>query len=216
MEFFLEKYPAIIYQVRVEIKQTIWRRAQVSSGAHEHGFYRHGPEYNVVDILGNKQGYRRIISGVRDLIVLKTTQTGFENFYRNEHTTLPDAKDRLLGTNISASWLLGDKNLNFNEIRRKISEAMTETFFGNAQRGVYSYSVQQTLHDMGVASLRSCPDVKEIKLSLPNIHFLPYHHLGNLGSKFENDIYLPTDEPHGLIQATVARGEVSPSILARL
>ncbi|MFS7957484.1 putative factor independent urate hydroxylase [Helianthus anomalus] len=52
------------------------------------------------------------------------------------------------------------------------------------------------------------PDISSIHLKMPNIHFLPV----NLSSKvnpvivkFEDDVYLPTDEPHGSIEASLSR-----------
>ena len=52
-------------------------------------------------------------------------------------------------------------------------------------------------------TLGSIPEVTAIKLSMPNIHYIPFHHLSNLGHEFADDIYMPTNEPAGAIQATV-------------
>lgn len=35
-----------------------------------------------------------VSSGIKTLMVLKTTQSGFENFHRDEFRALPDANDR--------------------------------------------------------------------------------------------------------------------------
>jgi urate oxidase len=108
----------------------------------------------VVHAYGHANGTRKVIGGIRDLIVLKTTQTGFINFYRNEHATLPDAEDRLLATNVAATWLYSSPSgVDFHAAAAKVKSILMDTFFGNAKLGVYSYSVQQTLHDMGVAVL---------------------------------------------------------------
>nr|GFA41910.1 retrotransposon protein, putative, Ty1-copia subclass [Tanacetum cinerariifolium] len=68
-------------------------------------------------------------------------------------------------------------------------------------KGVYSPSVQATLNYMAKAVLGRFPEVSSIQLRMPNIHFLPV----NLSSKvnpvivkFEDDVYLPTDEPHDM------------------
>lgn len=122
---------------------------------HHHGFVRDGPDYRVAYVFGNEQGERKVIGGIRDLIVLKTTQSGFVNFYRNEHTTLPDSEDRVLATNIAASWIYTNHiGVDFNSVVSKIKSVILNTFFGDAKAGVYSYSVQQTLHDVGVAVLK--------------------------------------------------------------
>jgi len=120
----------------------------------------------------------------------------------------------LLATNVSATWLYSTPSgVDFHASAAKVRKTLLDTFFGDARLGVYSYSVQQTLHDMGVAVLTNVPQVQEIKLELPNIHFLPYNHLDNLKSKFDKDIFLPTDEPHGTIHATIARGPRGPSAI---
>ena len=41
---------------------------------------------------------------------------------------------------------------------------------------------------------------------MPNIHYIPFKHLSNLGLSFNDDIYLPTSEPAGAIVATVSQG----------
>ncbi|KAL0181628.1 hypothetical protein M9458_024034, partial [Cirrhinus mrigala] len=42
--------------------------------------------------------------GIRDMKVLKTTQSGFEGFLRDRFTTLTDAKDRFFCTSVYARW----------------------------------------------------------------------------------------------------------------
>ena len=49
----------------------------------------------------------------------------------------------------------------------------------------------------------SIPAVATVELSMPNIHYIPFKHLSNLGLSFNDDIYLPTSEPAGAIRATV-------------
>ncbi|KAL4561889.1 hypothetical protein LXL04_034071 [Taraxacum kok-saghyz] len=78
----------------------------------------------------------------------------------------------------------------------------------DVKKGVYSPSVQATLYDMAKVVLARFPDVSSILLKMPNIHFLPV----NLSSKtnpvivkFEDDVYLLTDEPHGSIEASLSR-----------
>lgn len=87
------------------------------------------------------------------MIVLKTIQTGFVNFYTNKFRT-PDAEDRILSTNVAATWIYKNPvGVDFHDANAKIKSILMDTFFGDAKIGVYSYSVQQTLHDMGLAVL---------------------------------------------------------------
>lgn len=38
------------------------------------------------------------------ILLFTAPQTGFVGFLRNEHTTLPEVTERLLSTNITATW----------------------------------------------------------------------------------------------------------------
>lgn len=122
----------------------------------------------------------------------------------------------MLATEVSASWRypfeslasIPVKPLYFTKMYLDVKKVLTETFFGPPNEGVYSPSVQATLYQMGKAVLGRFPDVSFIQLKMPNIHFLPV----NLSSKdnpvivkFQDDVYLPTDEPHGTIEASLSR-----------
>lgn len=64
--------------------------------------------------------------------------------------------------------------------------------------------MQHTLYAMGEAVLNEFSMVDEIAFSLPNIHCLPVD-MSKLGQRNENRIFVPTDEPHGLIEARLRR-----------
>ena len=64
--------------------------------------------------------------------------------------------------------------------------------------------MQHTLYAMGEAALAACPDVVEITLSLPNRHHLLVD-LSPFGLDNPNEIFVATDQPFGLIEATVKR-----------
>ena len=49
-------------------------------------------------------GRTSIASGLRGLVVLKTTDSAFSGFPRDEYTTLPEVRDRILATSITATW----------------------------------------------------------------------------------------------------------------
>ncbi|MTV29007.1 hypothetical protein FTX61_27100, partial [Nitriliruptoraceae bacterium ZYF776] len=96
----------------------------------------------------------------------------------------------------------------FTEKYLDVKKVLTDTFFGPPKEGVYSPSVQATLYYMAKTVLGRFPDISSVQLKMPNIHFLPV----NLSSKanpvivkFEDDVYLPTDEPHGSIEASLSR-----------
>lgn len=166
-----------------------------------------------------------LASGVEGFKVLKTTQSGYEGFLHDQYTLLPDTRERILATSMSATWSFGAatlaewtsvRSIDFDAVYDAVIMACTEKFFGDARTGVYSPSVQYTLHEMGQAVLRRCARVDRIRFSLPNIHFLPCAVVNSAG--FEDDVYVATSEPHGTIEAEVARGAGSggPKLVSKL
>jgi urate oxidase len=211
---FTSFYPQVTAAM-INIVEKPWERIYIDGQAHEHGF-KLGSEKHTTEVVVKKSGGLQVISGIEGLAVLKTTQSGFERFVRDKYTILPDSQERMLATEISASWRypfetlasIPGKPSYFMEKYMDVKKVLTNTFYGPAKGGVYSPSVQSTLYLMATAVLSRVPDVSSIKLKMPNIHFLPV----NLSSKdnpvivkFENDVYLPTDEPHGTIEATISR-----------
>ena len=67
-----------------------------------------------------------------------------------------------------------------------------------------SHSLQHTLYAMGEAVLNNFENVREIHLSLPNNHSNLVD-LAPLGMDNPGAIFLPTDEPQGLIEATLRK-----------
>ncbi|KAF1779969.1 Uricase, conserved site [Phytophthora cactorum] len=146
--------------------------------------------------------------GVDGLKVLKTTQSSFVDFFRDEYTTLPDVPDRLVSTCVTATWsYTPDVGGDFTSKAAEIKNVLLETFAGPADVGVLSPAVQFTLYKMGEAVLERCPYVKDIKIAMPNIHNNPID-LSRFGCKNihpHGEVFLPTDEPHGIISATMVR-----------
>ncbi len=67
-----------------------------------------------------------------------------------------------------------------------------------------SQSLQHTLYAMGEAILNNFENVGEISLSLPNKHF-GLVDLTPLGMDNPGTVFLPADEPHTLIEATLKK-----------
>ncbi|PRQ55504.1 putative factor independent urate hydroxylase [Rosa chinensis] len=142
-------------------------------------------------------------------------KSGFEGFIRDKYTALPDTRERILATEITASWRylyesifsIPLKPLYFTERYLNVKKVLTDTFYGPPKEGIYSPSVQSTLYDMAKTVLKSFPDIAAVQLKMPNLHFLPVNLSNKDGTivKFEDDVYVPTDEPHGSIQATLSR-----------
>ena len=187
-----------ISRVRIDIVEHGWNRMKFDGREHDHSFVRGSDEKRTASINATRESVT-VESGVEDLIVLKTTRSGFVGFIKDEYTTLPEVSDRIFSTAIKASWTYADAgdatDAAFHDIRRTI----LETFAGHD-----SLSVQHTLYAMGDAVLAKYAEVKEIAFSLPNIHCLPVD-IAKFGLKNDNRIFVPTDEPHGLIEARLTR-----------
>jgi urate oxidase len=144
-------------------------------------------------------GEPQIEAGIDDLMVLRTTGSGWERFLRDRYTSLADTDDRILATIITARWSYRERRLDFGGTWREARRAILEGFCDH-----YSPSVQFTLYRMGTAVLEACPEVDRIRFSLPNRHHLPYD-LARFGLENENEIFHATNEPYGLIEGTVER-----------
>ncbi len=142
-----------------------------------------------------------VSSGVRDLLILKSTGSGFEKYPRDEFTTLPETNDRILAPSFSATWRFSDHPQSFSTANEAILEAMLKIFAEN-----YSPSAQTTLFQMGEAALAACDKISGLDLAMPNKHCLLIN-LAPFGLTNENEVFLPTDEPHGQIEVTVARDD---------
>ena len=136
-------------------------------------------------------------AGVSDLVILKSSHSAFAGFLRDEYTTLPDVADRLLATSLTATWRYRTTDLDFNLTWRAVRHTLLETFAEHD-----SQSVQHTLYAMGQAVLDNVDAVTAIRLVMPNKHHLPVD-LSRLGLENRNEIFVPTDEPYGLIEATL-------------
>ncbi|MDI3279670.1 urate oxidase, partial [Arthrobacter sp. AL08] len=70
---------------------------------HDHSFVRNGQEVRTA-VLVRDGAATHLISGLTDLTVLKTTQSGFVGYPKDKYTTLPETTDRILATDVSARW----------------------------------------------------------------------------------------------------------------
>ena len=84
-------------------------------------------------------------------------------------------------------------------VRARIVAALLKEFAAHN-----SMSVQHTLFDMGKAALDAAPEIARITLTMPNLHHL-LADLSPFGQDNPNHIFVPIDEPHGYIEATVER-----------
>ena len=141
----------------------------------------------------------QVTSGLSGLIILKTADSAFEGYIKDPLTTLRETSDRLFGTDVTASWSYTANDLPFAQLREQIRASLLATFANHK-----SLSVQHTLFAMAEAVLAQVPSVSDIKLTMPNKHCLLID-LSPFGQDNPNEIFVPTDEPHGYIEARVTR-----------
>ena len=165
--------------------------------SHRHAFVQAGPEQWTAVVVRDSTG-TDIRSGLAGLVVLKTTDSAFSGFPRDEFTTLPETEDRILATSITATWRYLSDAADFGA-RHTIRTALVDAFARHASK-----SVQHTLYAMAEAALAACAEVAEITLTMPNRHHLLVD-LKPFGLDNPNEVFVPTEEPHGLIEATVQR-----------
>ena len=138
-------------------------------------------------------------SSVDGLTILKTTKSAFTGYIKDKLTTLKPATDRIFGTSATVTWDYTSAKTDFAQARATILAALLREFAGH-----HSLSVQHTLFDMGKAALAAAPEIARIKLTMPNLHHL-LADLSPFGLDNPNHIFVPIDEPHGYIEATVER-----------
>ncbi len=194
---------AHVYTAIVRLAQTSWRRMSVDGREHPHSFVGAGPERRRVMLhLTREKPY--MWAGIEGLVLLKTTDSAFKGFLRDEYTTLADTDDRIFATRLCADWLYDKPVPDWNAAYHAVMGAMVRVF---AQHR--SLSVQQTLYAMGEAALEACPAILVIHLEMTNQHRIPVN-LQPLGLENRNEIFVTTTEPYGLIKATLEREMSEP------
>lgn len=195
--YLLDNNPQVERAV-INIKQHSWKRMKDDEGEYDHSFISGSGEKRIAKIDAKREGVT-LESGVKDLIVMKTTRSGFVGFLKDDYTTLPEVSDRVFSTAIKAVWRYNSPDSASEEVFNSIREKILHVFAEHD-----SLSVQHTLYAMGEAVLEEVSEIDEIAFSLPNIHYLPVD-MTKFGQENENRIFVPTSEPYGLIEARLSR-----------
>jgi len=200
---------------RVEVEEYRWERVSVAGRPHPHAFARAGDDVRTTAVTvshGRPPGQRTwIVSGLKGLVLLKSTGSEFAGFLKDRYTTLAETHDRILATSLTASWRY-DLNAprrgyarprpkSWDEAHAQIRQILIERF-----AVLHSLALQQTLFAMGREVLAARDDVAEIRLSAPNRH----HFLADLapfGLDNPGEVFHAADRPYGLIQCAVQRDD---------
>jgi len=184
---------------RVRVAEHGWRRLDIGGRPHDHSFQRGSSERRVAHVTSRRQEEPTIIAGIEELIVLKSAQSAFAGYAKDRYTTLRETADRILATSISTYWRYADGATSFGVLWESVRRTLLGTFAEHDSR-----SVQHTLYAMADAVLETSAEVEEISIAMPNKHHLLVD-LAPFGLENPNEIFVPTDEPFGLIEATVTR-----------
>lgn len=195
---FLDRYPQI-EEIQFEGKETRWLRHAVGGQPHGHVFTLDGNGTGYVKLVASRGG-AVMQSGLRGFTFMKTTQSGWEDFVEDEYRTLADTADRIAATAMDANWTWADAPVDYATTNAKVLDILIEVF-----GTTYSYGVQDSMYRMGEAVLAAIPEITEISFAMPNKHYIPIN-LTPFGLENPGTVFLPTDEPHGQIDATIRRG----------
>jgi urate oxidase len=142
-----------------------------------------------------------VVSGISDLVVLKSTGSEFRGYIKDRFTTLAEARDRILATSVVARWRYAETELDWAQSFGEIRQILLETFAVK-----HSLALQQTLYAMGEAVLKERREVAEIRMTMPNRHHFAVD-LSPFGLANENEVFYAADRPYGLIEGTVTRDD---------
>lgn len=194
---FLDTYPQV-ETVGIEGRETRWLRAAIGGAPHGHTFVLDGNGVGHVGLVA-RRGAAVLCSGLRGFTFMKTTQSGWSDFFDDRYRTLPDTDDRIAATSMDATWTWSAAPADYAAANAAVLQTLIAVF-----GSTYSHSVQDSMYRMGEAALAAVPEIAEIAFAMPNKHYVPVD-LTPFGLDNPGTVFLPTDEPHGQIEATIGR-----------
>ena len=193
-----------VSRARIGLEAYPWVRLEHGGRPHPHAFARAG-QYTRTATVTYADGRAWVVSGLRDLTVLKTTDSEFHGFYTDRYTTLQPTTDRIMATSVNAQWWHADNgsDVDWGRSFDQARDAMCDAFAGS-----YSFALQQTMYEMGCAVLDAVPGIAEVRFSMPNRHHFTVD-LSPFGLDNPNEVFHAADRPYGLIEGTVRREDAA-------
>jgi urate oxidase len=186
----------------VNVREHAWRSLDTSGGTAEGAFVRGGEGTRIATVASGRDE-TVVEAGIEDLVVMKTSRSAFSGFPRDRFTTLADTEDRLMATRLTAIWRYGAPGVDFDTTWNAVQATLLEVFADHD-----SPSVQASIWIIGKAMLERHQELEEVRMVLPNLHHWTVD-LEQFGIDNDRLVYVSTTEPHGLIEATIRRSEVS-------
>ncbi|KAI9723073.1 MAG: hypothetical protein M1828_004321 [Chrysothrix sp. TS-e1954] len=211
---FIKQY-SYIHVAHVDVVQHRWTRMNVGGKPHPHSFYRDGEEKRVASVTATEGKGIEIRSGIKELLVLKSTGSAFYGYdTKDEYTILPETDDRILSTEVECGWHWA----RFADLEGVKAEAQKGAF-DKAWEGVRtvtmetfanenSPSVQATMYKMCAQILGNEPGVQKVDYTLPNKHYFQIDlswHKGLRNTGKDAEVFEPQSSPNGLIHCEVGR-----------
>lgn len=191
---FVDEFETV-HRARVAIEEFAWARIG------DRAFARSGDSTRLTTVTHTAAG-TWVVSGVADLVLLKTTDSEFHGYLRDRYTTLAETRDRIMATSLVARWRYRDANADWKVCFDDVTHHLKSAFAAH-----YSLSLQQTLYKMGETVLQERPEVAEIRLSMPNKHHFTVD-LSPFDIENANEVFYAADRPYGLIEGTIKRDDV--------
>jgi len=208
-EDFLHRHPHIT-AVNLAVDKLPWNRAVNTERQEYHHVFTLGSGIRFSRVRMEREGLITLTSGFRDLKLMKTAQSGFDGYIKDEFTSLKETRDRILCTQLYCEWEYGkdslSSNIDYNYYFTSIRNLIISLFGGDPKEGIYSASVQHTVYMMGSNVLENFPYLERITFKLPNNHY----YLVNFNDfktdlTNNNEVFHTSDGPHGQIEATFER-----------
>lgn len=185
-----------VSRVRINVEAFPW----VRSHDNPHAFVKNGDYVRTATVTQTADG-PSVVSGLKELTVLKTTDSEFHGFYQDKYTTLQPTNDRIMATAVTAQWAHDGADIDWGKSFDSVLDAITSSF-----AAAYSYALQHTLWEMGTAVLDTAPSIAEVRFSCPNKHHFVID-LSAFGVENNCEVHHADDRPYGLIEATIKRSD---------
>ena len=193
---------APVERARIKLEMYPWKRLDSGGSPHPHAFVADG-SYKRTATVTYENGEARIVSGIRDLVLLKTTDSEFHDYLQDRYTTLKPTTDRVMASAAVIQWLHTSDDVDWSKSYDDALSTLTDVFAGH-----HSLALQQTAWEMGKALLESQPEIAEMRFSMPNKHHFVID-LSPFGLDNPNEVFHADDRPYGLIEGTVRRDDAA-------
>uniref|UniRef100_A0A3Q2CAJ8 Uricase n=1 Tax=Cyprinodon variegatus TaxID=28743 RepID=A0A3Q2CAJ8_CYPVA len=177
-----------VLRAKVYMEEAPWKRLNKNGVEHAHAFIYSPEACRFCDVEQNL-GTPVVHSGVKDMKVLKTTQSGFEGFLRDRFTTLQETKDRVFCTTVYSRW-------RYNKVQDVDFDAACCIFI--------IYSPDSLFLFLHLYTFLWPTFVEEIEIVMPNQHYFTID-MTKMGLNNKDEVFLPLDSPSGNITGTVCR-----------